>query len=340
MTERSNKPQNPPEGNEHPEAYSISQDKDGSFHFSRRDFLFFSAAVGGTLMLRGVCPRFGARPASSEAVQSGMMPLPGVYVHTKPNIASNIADTLVENDFVRLISDPPNLDWVEVATQSGQNGWVKRSFIDFSRAIKSNSPNFALSSALTPTPTQTDPSRTLSIQLRGGDNNPEKAGSAIQAPTCGETIQNGNFEAGPVSWVEESPGYIITDEWPDPYEGSWVAWLGGLSAVERLTQLFHVPVNVQDKQTLEFYLKVTSEDPVIALNDTFWLRFLDAGGTPISGDIAIANNTTKGDWSYIPVDLGGLTEFADQDIQIQFEAVLDASYYTYFVIDLVSLNLL
>jgi len=340
MTEQSNQPQKPPAGNEHPEVYSISQDKDGSFHFSRRNFLYLSAAVGGTLVLRGVCPRFGAKPAPSEAAQSGMMPLPGVYVHSKPNIASNIADTLEQNDFVRLISDPPDLDWVEVATQSGQHGWVKRSFIDFSRAIKSNSPNFALSSTQTPTPTQTDPPRTLSIQLREGDKNPEKAASAGQALTCGEIIQNGDFEAGPVSWVEDSPGYIITNEWPDPYQGSWVAWLGGLSAVERLTQLFHVPANVQDKQTLEFYIKVTSEDPVIAMNDTFWLRFLNAGGNPISGDIAIANNTTKVDWSLIPVDLDGMTEFADQDIQIQFEAVLDASYYTYFVIDSVSLNLL
>jgi len=45
MAERSNQPQNPPAGNEHPEVYSISQDKDGSFHFSRKDFLYLSAAV-------------------------------------------------------------------------------------------------------------------------------------------------------------------------------------------------------------------------------------------------------------------------------------------------------
>jgi len=42
--------------------------------------------------------------------------------------------------------------------------------------------------------------------------------------------------------------------------------------------------------------------------DTFLLRFLDAGGTPISSDIKIADNTTKTDWLYIWVDLGGMSE--------------------------------
>jgi len=340
MTERSNQPQNPPAGNEHPEVYSISQDKDGSFHFSRRDFLYFSAAIGGTLLLRGVCPRFGAKSAPSEPVQAGMAPLTRVYIHAAPSITSNIAGTLQQNDFVRLISDHPDLGWVEVATRSGQHGWVKRSFVDFSRAIKSSSPNFDLSSTLTPTPTQTHPPLTFSIQLRGGDNNPKKVFAAGQAQSCGEVIQNGDFEAGQVSWVEESTGYIVRSDWPDPYQGSWVAWLGGLDAVERLTQLFHVPADVQDAQKLEFYLKVTSQETAIQVNDTFCLRFLDAGGNPISSDIMIADNTTKTDWLYISVDLSGMTEYADQDIQIQFEADLNVSKYTYFVIDSVSLNLI
>ena len=119
MTERSNQPENPPAGNEPPEVYSVSQDKDGSFHFTRRGFLTFGAAIGGTLLLRGLCPRFGANSASSEPVQAGMMPLTRVTIHTSPSITSNIADTLQQNDFVRLISDHPDLGWAEVATQSG-----------------------------------------------------------------------------------------------------------------------------------------------------------------------------------------------------------------------------
>ena len=338
MTERSNQPQNPPAGNEHPEVYSISQDKDGSFHFSRRDFLYFSAAIGGTLLLRGVCPRFGAKSAPSEPIQAGMMPLPGVYIHTTPSIASNIADTLHQNDIVRLISDHPDLGWVEVATRSGQHGWVKRSFVDFSQAIKSSSPNFSLSSTLTPTPTQTHPPRTLSIELRGGDNN--QVFAAGPAQTCSEVIQNGNFEAGSgPPWVEVSTGGIVRIDHPAPYQGSWVAWFGGVDAIERLTQLFHVPADVEDAQTLTFYIQVSSDETGTQVYDTFDLRFLDAGGNPISSDFSIANNTTLTNWQYIPFDLSGMTQFADQDIQIQFECNVNDTNSTSFAIDLVSLNL-
>jgi hypothetical protein len=339
MKEQSNQPQNPPAGNEQPEVYSVSQDKDGSFHFSRRDFLYASAAIGGTLLLRGICPRFGAKSAPSEPVQAGMSPLPRVYIHTAPSIASNIADTLQQNDFVRLISDHPDLGWVEVATRSGQHGWVKRSFVDFSRAIKSSSPNFSLSSTLTPTPTQTHPPLTFSIQLRGGDNNPRKDSAAGQAQSCGEAIQNGDFEAGQAPWVEYSTGTIIRDDWSDPYEGSWVAWFGGPDADERLTQLFHVPADAQDAQTLEFYLQVTTEETGSGVYDRFRLRFLDAGGNPISNDIQIANNTTPTDWVHISVNLNGMAGFADQDIQIQFECVADPTLDTFFVLDSVSLDL-
>jgi hypothetical protein len=120
-----------------------------------------------------------------------------------------------------------------------------------------------------------------------------------------------------------------------------VAWLGGLDGIERLTQLFHVPAEVEDVQKLEFYLKVTSDETVNQVYDTFRLRFLDAGGNPITDeDIMIADNTTKTDWLYITVDLNGMSTFADQDIQIQFEADLSVSNITNFVIDSVSLNLI
>ena len=339
MTGRSNPPQKPPKSNEQPEVYSVRQDKDGTFRFTRRNFIYLSAAVGGTLVLRGVCPRFGAKAAPNEHVQAGMNQFSQVFVHTKPNIASSIADSLEPNDVVRLISNPTDLDWVEVATQSGKQGWVNRDFIDFSRAIKSDSPNFELNDAQTTPPAQKLPGHGFSAHLNSENKTPNKDTSSIKDEICGEIIQNGDFESGQVSWIEYTTGTIITDAYSDPYQGSWVAWFGGISAVERLTQLFHVPVNVQDAQTFEFYLKVTSEDPYIAVNDTFLLRFLDGVGNPITNDIAIANNTDRGDWAYIYVDLTGMSGVADQDMQVQFEAVLDATYITNFVVDAVSFNL-
>ncbi len=340
MTERSDQPQKPPAANEPPEVYSISQDKDGSFHISRRGFLAFGAAIGGTLLVRGVCPRFGTQSTPSKPGQAGMTPLTRVYLHTGPRIDSSIIDTLQQNDFVRLINDHPDLGWVEVATQSDQQGWVKRSLIDFSRAIKSSSRNFGLRSALTPTPTQTDPHLTCSVQLSGGDNMPNEVLAAGQDQYFSEVIQNGDFEAGGIHWVEESSGTIIRNDWSDPYQGSWVAWLGGPDADERLTQLFHMPADVQDAQTLKFYLKVTTDETGATVDDVFRLRFLDAVGNPISSDTHIRDNTSPTDWVQVSVSLTGMTGFADQNIQVQFECITDSSLDTYFVLDLVSLNLI
>jgi hypothetical protein len=165
----------PPEEEDEPaEVYSVSQDQNGSFHFSRRDFLLLGMAAGGALLVKGVCPRFGEGNASTKTqpVQAGMMPLPKVYLHTKPSIDSDILDSLQQNDLVRLIGDHPDLGWVEVATHSGKQGWLKRAFVDFSRAFRQASRDFgfsrqlesraeAIQSGSTPTPTNTPPAARL-----------------------------------------------------------------------------------------------------------------------------------------------------------------------------------
>jgi hypothetical protein len=339
MKERSSQPTKPGPEDERPEVYSITQDEDGSFRFSRRDLLSFGAAIGGTLLLRAACPRFGVAPAPGEAVQAGMAPLTSVYVHAEPSIASDIAAILKQDDLVRVVGDHADLGWVEIATQSGQRGWVERSSVDFSRAIRSSSPDFDLSSAVAATPTQTPQPLTISVRKRTGGGAPAAVLPRGEAHTCAEAIQNGNFEAGQPPWVEESGGYIVRNDYPVPYQGSYVAWFGGLNAVERLTQLFRVPKDAEDAQTLEFYMRVESGDPWPARNDTFHLRFLDGDGSPISPDVFIADNTDRTDWVNLYLDLTGISGFRDRNIQLQFEAAVDSTYYTYFVVDLVSLDM-
>lgn len=328
------------EENEQAEVFSISQDKDGLWRFTRRNFLYFSIAAGGTLLLKGICPRFGASSASTQPAQAGTIPLPGVYLHTEPRIDSNIVDTLQPNDIVLLVSDHPDLGWVEVATRAGQQGWLNRRFVDFSRAFTRSSRDFGLSDAKTPTPTLTLTPAAMPIQSDGKAIYQTKDFVAEQAQSCGEAILNGDFEAGPVTWVEVSSGKIIVNNYPNPYQGSWVAWMGGTNAQEKLTQRFHLPADVQDVQTLLWSLKVTTEETGSSVYDTLVVRFLDASGRPITpNDIKIANNTTPMGWSRWSIQLGGWTTFANQDIQIQFEAVTNSSKSTDFIIDSVSLNL-
>ena len=166
----------PPEEENDAKVYSVSQDQNGSLHFTRRDFLMLGMAAGGALLVKGVCPRFGEGTASTgvQPVQSGMMPFPKVYLHARPSIDSDIVDSLQQNDLVLLIGDHPDLGWVEVATRSGKQGWLKRTFVDFSRAITQASRDFgfskqlesrpeALQSTNTPTPTNTP----TSVRMEG-----------------------------------------------------------------------------------------------------------------------------------------------------------------------------
>jgi hypothetical protein len=347
MTEQTDQPSQTPteENNEHAEVYSVSQDQDGSLHFSRRDFLAFALAAGGTLLVKGVCPRFAVGSASSanQPLQAGMNPLPSVYLHAKPSIDSNILDTLHPDDLVLLIGDHADLGWAEVATQSDQRGWLERRFVDFTRAIRQASQDLDSTSTPTTTPTAT-PSPNDLLTLPGDQPvQQNKSFGYIQAQACGEGLQNGDFEAGHASWVEESShgtNVLITDTWTDPHQGSWVANLGGVDyALDKLSQLFHVPADVEDLQTLEFYLKVTTEEIYGTPYDYLVLRLLDASGTPIHDDLSIADNTSPMDWSLQSIQLDGFSGHADRNIQIQFKATTDSSNISTFVIDEVSLNL-
>jgi len=338
MSERSNQPQNPPAESEQPEVYSVSQAKDGSFLLSRRGFLSYGAAIGGTLLLRGVCPRFGAKSAAGEPARAGMLPLPRIPIHTEPSIASDIVDTLQQDDFVRLVSDRPDLGWIEVATQSGQQGWVERSSVDSSQAIASSSPHFDLDSTPSPTPTETVPQLTCSVRSSEAVNEPNESLADEEVQACGELILNGSFELGKVYWAEYTTGSIIMPV-AGTYHGTYGALFGGDNAEERLTQLFHVPPDVEDAQQLTFYLYVLTTETGTGVYDVFNMRFLNAAGNPFPDtELRIADNNSPAAWYRWTIDLTGMWGVADQDIRVQFECINDSSSSTSFYLDLVSMN--
>jgi uncharacterized protein YgiM (DUF1202 family) len=337
----------PEEEKEPPRVFHVSQDQDGSFHIKRRDFLLISAAMGGAILIKGVCPRFGAHPASetTQPVQAGMIPSPRIYLHAGPSIDSNIVDTLHPDDMVLLISDQASLGWVEVSTQSGQRGWLDRDFVDFSRAIRRSSRDLGPGSAPASTPTPTPAPDGLLFGSYGNTMDQNINYTSVQAQTCGEALQNGDFEAGHAAWVETSShgtAALIINTWADPQQGAWVARLGGVNnAVDLLSQNIHLPADVDDIQILEFYLKVTTtESSHTNPYDKLILRLLDASGTtPIHADIPIADSTAGMDWTHKILQISGLSGYADQDIQLQFKGTTDSSNITNFVIDSVSLNL-
>ena len=96
---------------------------------------------------------------------------------------------------------------------------------------------------------------------------------------------------------------------------------------------------MEDEQRVYFYLKVATAETDNQVYDTLIMRFLDASGIPITEqDFMIANNTTPTAWDYYYYPFQGMSLFADQDIQIQFECVTNDSNDTLFGLDVVSLE--
>jgi PKD repeat protein len=162
------------------------------------------------------------------------------------------------------------------------------------------------------------------------------------ADFCGEALKNRDFERGHSFWTEESAGrpHLISNAWPDPYQGSWVAWLGGYdNAQDLLSQRIYVPAEVENDQHLTFYLYVDSNDDPGTPYDLLVVRFVDDWGNPLSNDIPIADNTTPMGWTRQSIDLVGFSGIGGMHVWIQFEATSNASFSTNFVIDLVSMDL-
>jgi hypothetical protein len=194
----------------------------------------------------------------------------------------------------------------------------------------------------TPTPSDTPKPPTPTPSASPTAIPPTHTSTTTPTPGCGEIIVNGDFEQGREAWIEESSGgyAIITTEWSDPYQGSWVAWFGGYNnADDKIYQLVSVPPNAQDNQILVFYLYVESDDSPVNVYDEFFLQFFNSSWDPVSDPIWIADNTTPMDWTLQSINLSGFSSIAGQDIYIRFKGTTDYSLITNFVIDEVSLDI-
>lgn len=117
------------------------------------------------------------------------------------------------------------------------------------------------------------------------------------------------------------------------------ALFGGNNAQEMLTQLFHVPWDVEDAQTMTFYLYVFTTETGTGVYDVFRMRFLNAAGNPFPDtELLIADNNWPAGWYRWTIDLTGMRGVADQDIRVQFECINDSDNSTSFYLDLVSMN--
>lgn len=173
------------------------------------------------------------------------------------------------------------------------------------------------------------------ILLPGFVNNPGCA-------SCGELLENNGFEDGLSSWVEETEDIIVDTSYPSlpitPYEGSWLAWLGGRNdANDVLYQDFAVPAGLSRAQ-LRYRLYISTDESGEA-RDYLYVRVRTTDGTVIEEveqfDSAFSK---KGQWVERSLNLASLPGRGGQTLRLQFKATTDGSQLSNFFIDQVSIT--
>jgi hypothetical protein len=151
-------------------------------------------------------------------------------------------------------------------------------------------------------------------------------------------VANGDFEAGRVEWVEfedsiffDFPLIVNKNDLPSPiipYQGDWVAWLGGESdLVSYIEQVITIP---QSKPELTFWHWI---DSIWGCEDsTFGGIFL--GGTLVD-QFSLCLATATGGWVEHTVDL---STYAGQTVTLRILSQTGTDNFSSLYIDAVSVH--
>jgi M6 family metalloprotease-like protein len=149
------------------------------------------------------------------------------------------------------------------------------------------------------------------------------------------TILNGDFEAGQVSWTEFSThgwSLIINSGFPGtvtPHGGSWAVWLGGdYNDTSSISQTVMIPAG---RSQLHFWYWIGSED---VCGYDYFRVYADA---TLVGSWDLCSTTTTSGWTKTSIDLSAL---AGSSKEIKFAVITDGSLNSNLFLDDVSFEVL
>jgi len=149
-------------------------------------------------------------------------------------------------------------------------------------------------------------------------------------------LLNGGFEAGPDgSWTESSSNSfdLIVDENYSglpvlPQNGSWEAWLGGsYGEISLLSQKVTISPSLP---YLHFWYRIISGN-CVEDNDYFRLKINDIQTIQLN----LCTGNYPGEWVEEAVNL---SSFAGSTVSMKFEVTIDATSYSHFFLDDVSMS--
>jgi len=160
----------------------------------------------------------------------------------------------------------------------------------------------------------------------------------IMVPPCNQgstLIMNGNFEQGRVYWIDT--GNIILNN-VRRHGGSWSAWFGGYnSAYDVMYQVFNVPRGATSV-SLTYYVWIETNETSPNAYDYLRVQLRNETGSLLSTIDMLSNASTKGTWLTRPFNIN-TSQYLGQYLRLSFEATTDATMFTSFYIDDVSLTL-
>lgn len=155
-----------------------------------------------------------------------------------------------------------------------------------------------------------------------------------------DLLANGDFEAGPTTWVEVTNGALglVREEGAglpfDAASGSWAAVIGGFNnATIEMTQTITIPAGATPTRLTGSGCWVT-EEAVGTMFDFLTIEARDAAGTTVLEtllDISNADAEATCDWTPFEVAITMLA--ADSSAQIHFATTTDGASVTTFAFD-------
>jgi hypothetical protein len=165
-------------------------------------------------------------------------------------------------------------------------------------------------------------------------------GGACTTTVPRQVLANPGFDSGRAPWVEVSPSPpIISIDTSLTFKAqtpSYFAWLALYdNAQEEIYQDVTLPLEATSI-TLSFYYAIFTDESTAAANDFMYVAYQPMGGpTPIT--LATFNdNMATSTWTRFTVSLPA--SLAGQTFRVSFRATTNASDYTGFMVDSVSLD--